>query len=539
MRIANRIKMQAGLVRYRLHGKQLPEMPLDWDEEAYFWTRPDVEQAVKAGRLDSGFHHWHLHGRYEMNEIEWPPCPWLRAEMRTISQIEPELVPSKAFLETLAEYRPMQPSHFGRLYAQLEKKIGQHSFTHVFLLPWVKRGGADLEALHHIRCLATDHRAKVLVILTENTDSPWLDRLPDSVVKLKYGNVPGEIGEPEAERLLARLLLRIQPDVIHNVNSAIGWRVFRRFGAALHSISKLCVSLFCFDYLTGGEPVGYATLLSEKVHEYLETVFVDNRAFADLLSNLYGVAPELFSVLHFPVRLAPRFDYKPAAGRPKILWAGRLDRQKRPDLLRRIAEALPECQFHVYGSALLDRSRELVETERALKRMRHVKMFGSFDGFDAIKTDNYAFLLYTTQWDGMPNIVLESLASGLPVLAPDVGGIGDVIPPESHFLIRQFDDTDEYVAMIRSLLAKPALIADERERALNLLAERYSWESFSADIGKLAFYSKTTAGPEKAFEVQTTNKVSQGRSIALAQLRSSWVPKASGTATVQALLDGD
>ena len=414
--------------------------------------------------------------------------------MLALSDIEPKLFPSRTFFETATEYRPMKANEAGPLYIQLLEEIGDQSLTHVFLLPWLKTGGADLVALHHIRTLASEFGAQILVVLTEDTDSPWLQRLPESVTTLHFGRAAARLDPSQAQVVLARLLLKVHPAVIHTINSAIGWQIFSRYGAALGSESKLYASLFCFDYTLEQEPMGLAREL-EKAHTYLHGVLTDNQRFADKLMELYGLSDSLFSVLRYPVRVVPRFAYFEDDRQPKILWAGRFDRQKRPDILQKIAASLPDCIFHVYGDSLLDKSSETAQTYKALRKIQNVTLFGSFSGFDDIATDNYALFLYTSQWDGMPNIVLEALATGLAVLAPDVGGVQEVIPADSGFLIGRFDDVQAYVEAIRRVTANPQLIFAERDKRLKLLREHYSPEAFIASLAGMPLYTLTEACP--------------------------------------------
>jgi len=499
MLIRNRLSKLRAELRARFLG------PTDWDEESYLFLNPDVKAAVERGDLSSGLEHWHRRGRFEgrmrsSGVIERRPArstnvpKWLKNEMQEIAEIEPKLFPSKTFCTAAAEFCVMKETSAGTLYSQLLAELGGRSFTHVFLVPWLKTGGVELEALHHINTLAKTFGRQILVIITENFDSPWLSRLAKDTAVLDFAKRRAGIQHGNAQTVLARLLLKIKPAVIHNANSAIGWQIFTRYGAALASESRLYCLLPCFDYTQEGEPVGYAREL-EKAYPYLDGVFCDNQAFVRKLIETYGISTDLFAVIRYPVRVVPRFRYV-ANDQPKILWASRLDRQKRPDVLQKIAESLPQFMFHVYGVSPRQTSRELATTFKALRQLKNVIMFGEYDGFEAIPTANYALFLYTSQWDGMPNVILEAMASGLAVLAPNVGGIGDVIPPESGFLIPRFDDVSRYVDAIRRVTENPQLIFAERNRAMQLLCERYSSEAFVASLAKLPAYILTKPLPK-------------------------------------------
>lgn len=41
--------------------------------------------------------------------------------------------------------------------------------------------------------------------------------------------------------------------------------------------------------------------------------------------------------------------------------------------------------------------------------------------------EKYDAFIYTSDFDGLPNILLEMLGAGLPVIAPDVGGIREAV----------------------------------------------------------------------------------------------------------------
>jgi hypothetical protein len=83
------------------------------------------------------------------------------------------------------------------------------------------------------------------------------------------------------------------------------------------------------------------------------------------------------------------------------------------------------------------------------------------------------------------------MSSGLAVLAPNVGGIGEVIPPESGFLIPRSDDISGYVNAIKRIAQNPQLVVDERDRAMRLLREKYSWEAFETTLARLPRYILT------------------------------------------------
>ncbi|KRE99944.1 hypothetical protein ASG87_13200 [Frateuria sp. Soil773] len=112
-------------------------------------------------------------------------------------------------------------------------------------------------------------------------------------------------------------------------------------------------------------------------------------------------------------------------------------------------------------------------------------MHGGYDDFAKIVRPDHAAFIYTTAWDGLPNVLLEAASSHLPVVAPDIGGIRDLIP--AQHLIHPADDADRYVRAIRALEDPVA-----REAWLNIQQERlpgFTTEAFVASLRGIPGYS--------------------------------------------------
>ena len=70
---------------------------------------------------------------------------------------------------------------------------------------------------------------------------------------------------------------------------------------------------------------------------------------------------------------------------------------------------------------------------------------GEYDGFGSLATEQYDVLLYTTAWDGLPNVLLgrdEELAwSASP---PDVGASRQLISPKRLLSVSGSEAVGEY-----------------------------------------------------------------------------------------------
>ncbi len=418
---------------------------------------------------------------------------WLMDEWRAIHNIEPELFPSQRVLDTLDFYR-CPTSRIAPFYPALYHAIGA-SPTHVFLLPWLARGGADLETIHLMHAILRETPdARITCITTEDAPSPWISRLPEGTRVVEMARlVPTfeRLALDEKVALLLRLLLQKKPVVIHNSNSALGYEIFARHGRALATQSRLYASVYCEDISSEGETMGYAFSEIPRCYDVLNAIVSDNERFVKKLCELYAFERDKFHVLAFPApEVMPHRKQRFIADNRvlDVLWAGRFDEQKRPDVLLRIAQAMVSMpiRFHVYGNPLLDSTQQ--KNVEAMRAQPNVVMYGSYASFESIPTANYDIFLYTSQADGLPNVLLEAVACGLPVIAPDVGGISELINQQTGFLVSRCDAVQEYTDVLQELIRDFSRAEIKAEDARSLVCEKHSWTAFQKAVRQVPGY---------------------------------------------------
>lgn len=427
-----------------------------------------------------------------------PALPsWAASEIEEIAAtLDPAFHAAGPITPHLQYYAmPLQHHYPGIVYARLRRQVAS-KIDVVILVPWLKQGGADLGAIHFATALHDTFGKKVLVIGTEAADSPWASRLPEGMQFLDAGAEMAQLSADERRLVMVRLMLQLAPETIHLMNSYLGWQMVALHAKALRHATRIYASLYCDDVSEGGQLVGYAQTFLMDCYESLDGVISDNGVVGAEWSRSMGMAPSLFHVVPFPVRepARPLLPQMPAAR--TLLWAGRLDRQKRPDVLLAIAQAMPDWTFDVYGQAVVDQASPAMA---GLRKAPNVRLRGAFNDFYTIVRPDHLALVYTTQWDGMPNILLEAARAGLPIVAPAVGGIGEFIPGE--WLVPECADVQAYVAQIRRL-ADDASHREERVRTLTQrVGDGHSWGEFAAAIGRVPGYL-TTAAAQLTGDVQ-------------------------------------
>jgi glycosyltransferase involved in cell wall biosynthesis len=413
---------------------------------------------------------------------------------RAIHAIEPKLYPSADQFSVV--YHPMQSGcGIAEPYRMLCRSCDSRP-THVFLVPWLKTGGADLVTLNYVQavCQASD-RNRVTVVATQDSDSPWSARLPRDVSFIPFGEYCRNIDPALRAQLLATFLVQLQPGVIHNINSADGFIAFRDHGTALQQRSRLFACAFCEDITEDGRIVGYAFDHLPDCFPYLSGVLTENERIVNKLADQYGFGREKFHLHYQPTAAIARKPKKPSE-RLSVLWAGRLDRQKRPDLLKAIAEQLQgsAIDLNFYGSSILDQADE---TNR-WSSLPNLFYRGPFDRFESLPLDEFDVFLHTSQWDGMPNVLLEAMAAGLAVVGSGVGGVPELIEDGvTGFCVTPFDDVDAYCKALRTLHADRSTLARLAAAGKELVDNRHSRAAFQRTVSRVPGYLTPPAFEDK------------------------------------------
>ncbi len=100
----------------------------------------------------------------------------------------------------------------------------------------------------------------------------------------------------------------------------------------------------------------------------------------------------------------------------QILWVGRICSVKRPELLLKLANRMPDWNFHVVGPAYHDESgRKFCEM---VKTTKNVVWHGPvpYEGMSPFYAQA-AFMCCTSEYEGFPNTFLEAWSHGLPVIS--------------------------------------------------------------------------------------------------------------------------
>ncbi|MGE3776365.1 MAG: glycosyltransferase family 4 protein, partial [Pirellulaceae bacterium] len=146
------------------------------------------------------------------------------------------------------------------------------------------------------------------------------------------------------------------------------------------------------------------------------------------------------------------------AGRRLLLTVARLHRQKGIDWLLESLPAVlarvPDCELVLVGRGAAQ--AELEQQADRLGVRSRVHFLGWRPDVPRLLRSAHLFVL-PSRWEGMPNGVLEAMASGLPVVATAAEGVRELLGTDSPLQIVDFGDTPGFVDRICTFMDDPEL----------------------------------------------------------------------------------
>ncbi len=171
----------------------------------------------------------------------------------------------------------------------------------------------------------------------------------------------------------------------------------------------------------------------------------------------------------------------------QIGTVGRLVRQKGYDYLLECAKQLEdEAHFHVIGNGVLESE---IRTETIRVGIDNVTLHGKVP-YESLPQYLSSFDIYfqPSRYEGLCMTVIEAMATGLPIVASETGGIREsVLNGETGYLVSP-GSIEEYVIKIRSLIEEPKNTIRFGENGRKRVIERYSREEFTRSFLKIVLY---------------------------------------------------
>lgn len=370
--------------------------------------------------------------------------------------------------------------------------------TYILWCPHLSFGGSEKHALELAK--AAEGRADIEIwVDSDNVD--WGRNYLQSFgsgARIHAG--VGPLGQAFVEDSVRRLDGRRL--AFHIVNSPAGFQSLPYIASLPNADYYL--SAFGDNVLPDGRKLSQIRFLDRQYRQGAKRVFTDSVYYRDQLVEDGVVDAAQVTVVAHPPAVSLSWRREQAAG--KLLWASRISDEKRLEDLVAIAVAFPMVAIHMYGG--IDRACCTARGDalfRALQVLPNVKAMGAYRKFDDIPISDYDALLYTSERDGLPNVLLEAGAAGMPVLSTIVGGIGELLNDANSFSKPKARVTD-YIDFLTDLYSDYALGGRKGARLRSDIAGRSAHypleEVLSAVLGGSAPAAAPAAPPPRASKIE-------------------------------------
>lgn len=343
----------------------------------------------------------------------------------------------------------------------------------LYIAPWVDLGGADRGTIDWFRHVDRTRWAPSLITTTPSANR-WLHHV-----------------EPYAEEVwdLPDLMPGSAfPEFILGFIESRGIRLVHIMNARL--AFDLLPDMTCLPeppaivvQMHGEEPNqwGYVRHVTRRYANLIDAFSVISENLKRTVAD-YEIPPSRIETIHLGVDGEGGFD--PARAEPlelgddgvsRILWPGRLVRDKDPmltlEVVARARERGAEFVLDIVGDghmreAVRARAEELGVDEIIRWHPPSQEMPRWYRSAD--------LLLMTSLFEGVPLVVYEALAMGVPVIAPALPGNAELMDADSGVLVDPRDDVEGYAEAIVALLGDEGRRREMGERSRKRMLTEFS-----------------------------------------------------------------
>lgn len=323
----------------------------------------------------------------------------------------------------------------------------------LYLAPWVDLGGSDKGTIDWFKSIDRGRWAPSLITTQPSANRwvPTLEPYADEVWELPE-LFPGH----EFPGFVLDFIVSRDVEVVHIMNSRLAFDL-------LPDISALPDPPVVVVQLHAEEPdrSGYVRYAATRYGNLIDAYSVTSRQLADAMtdfdvprSKLRVITTGVDALGVFNPEFVEPFDDLPGEG-PRILWPGRVVAQKDPmltlDVLKILVDRGVSYTLDLVGDGeMVDdvraRAEELEIADRICWHPPSHEMPRWYRSSD--------LLLMTSVFEGVPYVMYEALAMGVPVVVPAIPGNVEFldVPDSGGVLIDPRDDAEAYADTLQRLL---------------------------------------------------------------------------------------
>ncbi len=366
----------------------------------------------------------------------------------------------------------------------------------LYLAPWIDFGGTDKNTIDWFRFIDRERFAPYL-ITTQASENRRLEEVAEHAEEIWV--LPDLMAAEEMPAFILDFIVSRKVQVVHLMNSRLGFDLLPDI-TGIADAPGIVVQL----HVEEADRSGYVRYVTTRYGNLVDRFSVTSEHLAAAVEG-YGIPPERIEVVYIGVDAEEEFSperVEPVEGLDEgplhVLFPARIVQQKDPLLMVEVAAALRDRgidhQIHVLGEGELEgavRARvaelDLGEQVKIHPPTRTPQRW--YAAADAV--------LLTSEFEGVPAVVFEAMAMGLPVVASALPGNVELLGGDYDGLVEPRHSVERYVEELAKL-AEDRSYKESHGRELRERArERFSLEQMAGGHEKLyAEVAAEGAAPE-------------------------------------------
>jgi glycosyltransferase involved in cell wall biosynthesis len=346
----------------------------------------------------------------------------------------------------------------------------------LYLAPWIDLGGSDKGTIDWFRHVDREQWVPS-IITTQPSANRWLREVEPYASEVWA--LPDLMPGSDFPGFILGFIETRGIELVHIMNSRLGYDLIPDMGA-LQRPPAVVVQLHAEEH----DRSGYVRYVASRYGNLIDAFSVTSEQLAEAMLD-YDIPRSRLCVIHTgvdavgefnPANVTPLRD-NGAGSVPRILWPGRLVAQKDPLLTLEVVRALVDRGVRFTLDVVGDGDLKDVTVGRA----RELGLERVIDWHPPSREmprwyRTADLILMTSVFEGVPYVVYEALAMGVPVVAPSLPGNVELMGDAGGVLVDPRDDVRGYADAIEWLLRD-----SEARRGLGRAARQRMLEEFSLE----------------------------------------------------------
>lgn len=345
----------------------------------------------------------------------------------------------------------------------------------LYLAPWIDFGGTDKNTIDWFRRIDRERFAPSL-ITTQASPNRRLAEVAEYAEEIWV--LPDLMDAEEMPAFILDFVVSREVQAVHLMNSRLGFDLLPDL-TAIPGAPGIVVQL----HVEEADRSGYVRYVTTRYGNLVDRFSVTSEHLAAAVRE-YGVPPERIEVIYIGVDAEEEFSpqrVEPIEGladdRLHVLFPARIVQQKDPLLMVEVAGALRDrgvrFQIHVLGEGDLEpavRSRvgELDLEDEVKIHPPTATPQRWYAGCDAV--------LLTSEFEGVPAVVFEAMAMGVPVVASALPGNSELLGADYDGLVEPRDWVPYYVEELARLAGDRSYKESHGQQLRERAREHFSLE---------------------------------------------------------------